>query len=138
MAIALEFFDLVIPVARIRESYPGGWEQCLTDFAGRVGQRVWYDQHLFRDGAMSLDDMRELVEGWTVLGFEAIGKRPPGHPAAKRPYWKDVCVVDWARGGPTHPCDWLQVDLAGRTAHLAGTDPGPLAWRGLPRIGQAG
>ena len=41
MAIALEFIDLLVPIARIQEVYPGGWDQCLLDYADRIGRRVW-------------------------------------------------------------------------------------------------
>jgi len=127
VTIALEFIDVVIPIAKIRESYPGGWEQCLADYTTLIGRRVWYDRHLFRDGAMDRSEARTLVEGWAVLGFEPIGTRREGQ------YWKDLCVVEWRRGGPTRPCDWLAFDPSTRTAHLAGTEPGPLVWRGQPR-----
>ena len=131
VAIALEFIDLVIPIARIRESYPGGWEQCIRDYAALLGRRVWYDQHLFRDGAMSPLEAQALVEGWTVLGFEPTGTR------REALYWKDLCVVDWVEGGPTLACDWLTFDRSSRTAHLAGAEPGPLTWRGRPRLNGA-
>jgi len=131
VAIGLEFIDVVIPIARIRESYPGGWDQCQRDYAALLGRRVWYDQHLFRDGAMDPSQVRMLVEGWAVLGFEPMGKRPTGL------YWKDVCVINWRQGGPTAPCDWLAFDPNSRTAHLAGTEPGPLAWRGQPKLKDA-
>lgn len=139
MAIALEFLDLVIPIVRIEEAYPGGWKQCLQDYDAAIGRRVWYDHHLFRDGAMSPEDMRKRVEGWAVLGFEVTGKRAAaaGSPAKTARYWKDVCVVEWLHGGPTLPCDWLSVNLTERTAHLAATEPGDLAWRQRPRCGQA-
>jgi hypothetical protein len=127
VTIALEFIDVVIPIARIRESYPGGWEQCLLDYAALVGRRIWYDRHLLRDGAMRWQDARALVEGWAVLGFEPTEKR------GKDLYWKDLCVIDWRKGGPTRPCDWLSFDLSSRTAHLTGAPPGPLAWRRQPR-----
>ena len=138
MAIALEYLDLLIPIVRIHESYPGGWQQCLADFDRVIGGRVWYDEHLFRDGAMDPDEMKRRVEGWAVLGFEVTGTRTVGSGRHARPvrYWKDVCVVDWSQSGATLPCDWLQVDLASRTAHLGGTDPGPLAWRQRPRAGE--
>jgi hypothetical protein len=132
MAIALEYLDLVIPIVRIDESYPGGWKQCLADFDATIGRRVWYDQHLFRDGAMDLEEMKRRVEGWAVLGFEVTGTRPRSGR-----YWKDVCVVNWRRGGTTLPCDWLSIDLRARTAQLAGTDAGLLAWRQKPRDGAA-
>lgn len=126
VAIGLEFIDVVVPVARIREAYPGGWEQCVRDYAALLGRRVWYDRHLFRDGAMSPDEARLLVEGWAVLGFDVLERRDG------RLAWNDVCVIEWRSGGPTLPCRWLAFDLASRTAHLAGTEPGLLAWRGHP------
>jgi hypothetical protein len=126
VAIGLEFIDVVIPIAKIRERYPGGWGQCMLDYAALLGRRIWYDRHLFRDGAMSPPEAQALVEGWAVLGFEPMEQRPEGL------YWKDLCVVDWVQGGATLPCDWLSLDLSTRTAHLVGEEPGPLAWRGQP------
>lgn len=126
MAIALEFLDVVVPIAKIRDTYPGGWEQCRHDYAKLIGRRVWFDRHLFRDGAMTPQDVRLLVEGWSVLGFEPTGLDDQGV------YWKDLCVVDWRHGGPTRTCNWLAFDPVARTAHLAGTDPGTLAWRRRP------
>jgi hypothetical protein len=126
MAIALEFIDVVIPIARIREAYPGGWEQCVLDYEALLGRRIWYDRHLFRDGAINPAEAKILVEGWAVLGFEPTGSRGAGL------YWKDICVVEWCQGGPTLPCDWLCFDRSSRTAHLAGAVPGALAWRGEP------
>jgi hypothetical protein len=127
VAIGLEYIDIIVPIARIRETYPGGWEQCLRDHSGQIGRRVWFDRHLFRDGAMSPAEARMLVDGWAVLGFE-----PTGTDGGQR-YWKDLCVVNWRRGGPTRPCQWLSFDRSSRTAHLAGAEPCPLAWRGRPR-----
>lgn len=139
MAIALEFIDLVIPIVRIEEAYPGGWKQCLADYDAAIGARVWYDQHLFRDGAMDPETMRRRVEGWAVLGFEVTGTHVAGAGAQKkkRRYWKDVCVVDWRNGGATLPCDWLSITLPDRTAQLAGTEPVALAWRKQPCAGRA-
>jgi hypothetical protein len=131
VAIALEFIDIIVPIAKIRETYPGGWEQCLRDYRPQCGRRVWYDQHLFRDGAMGPAQARQLVEGWAVLGFEPIGNR---HGQL---YWKDLCVVEWRQRGPTRACEWLVFDRTSRTAHLAGTAPGPLAWRGAFANGRA-
>jgi len=127
VAIALEFIDVVVPIAKIRDLYPGGWEQCRRDYARQIGRRVWFDQHLFRDGAMTPADARLLVEGWSVLGFE-----PTAVDGRGAVYWKDLCVVDWRHGGPTRACSWLAFDAATRTAHLAGTAPGALAWRKRP------
>ena len=62
MAIKLEFFDIIIPIKTIQKKYPGGWNQCLKDHDGDIGGRGWYDEHLFRDGAMSPNDIGNLVE----------------------------------------------------------------------------
>jgi hypothetical protein len=129
VAIGLEFIDVVVPITRIREAYPGGWEQCMLDYAALLGRRVWYDRHLFRDGALTPDDAQRIVEGWGVLGFDVIERR------RGKLCWKDLCVIQSSLGGPTLPCRWLSFDGAQRTAHLAGTEPGPLAWRGAPAPG---
>ena len=70
MAFALEFIDFIVPIAVIREKYPGGWEQCLIDHERLIGGRVWFDDHLLRDGAMNPNDIESLIEEWTELGFQ--------------------------------------------------------------------
>ncbi len=30
MAIDTEFIDFIVPIASIKENYPGGWAQCLS------------------------------------------------------------------------------------------------------------
>ena len=62
MGISLEFNDFVVPISLIWEKYSGGWEQCLADHREDIGGRVWYDEHLFRDGAMGVDDIEALIE----------------------------------------------------------------------------
>ena len=69
MAIKLEFFDFIVPIKTIKKKYPGGWGQCLKDHDGDIGGRVWYDEHLFRDGAMSPNDIAYLVSGGVTKVF---------------------------------------------------------------------
>ncbi|MGZ8217082.1 hypothetical protein [Methylomagnum sp.] len=123
MAIALEFIDFIVPVAVIREKYPGGWEQCLRDHAPLIGGRVWFDDYLFHDGTMSPMDIRLLVEQWASMGFEPMDSRDGVQ------VWKDVCVVEAMFGGPTLPCDWIEFDGRERIAYLKGTEPGPTIGR---------
>lgn len=123
MAIALEFLDFVIPIEVIRHKYPGGWKQCLRDHAASIGGRVWYDEYLFRDGAMNPNDIKLLVDRWTKLGLDPMEVR------GGRQAWKDTCVVEVMFGGPTLPCDWLTVDTAQRIAYLKGTIPGVIVGR---------
>lgn len=120
MAIETQFIDFIVPIHIIRQKYPGGWEQCLLDHHELIGGRVWYDEHLFRDGAMSPQGIEALVQFWESLGFECYkeidGKR----------CWQDVCVFEGMFGGATMPCDWLAVDKNTGGVYLAGTQPGIL------------
>lgn len=50
MAVALEFLNLVIPIKKIEQHYGGGWEQYLDDHEQLIGRRLWFDDHLLRDG----------------------------------------------------------------------------------------
>lgn len=123
MAIALEFIDFIVPIAVIRQKYPGGWEQCLKDHERLIGARVWFDEHLLRDGAMSPAAIAELVEEWSQAGF---------HPTEERNgelVWKDCCVVESMLGGATLPCDWLVVGEDGASAFLKGHPPGEVVGR---------
>ena len=109
MAIKLEFLDFIVPIKTIKKKYPGGWKQCLKDHTNLIGGCVWYDNHLFRDGAMSPNDIGHLVKWWSDKGFHT-------HDESDNPKWLDVCVVQSIFGGPTLPCDWIVV--SGRTAYL--------------------
>ncbi len=121
MAIQLEFINFIVPRNTIIDKYPGGWVKCLSDHANLIGGRVWYDEHLFRDGAMNPMDIGSLVEEWTQLGFQAhLGDDSPEQ-------WVDVCVVEALFGGPTLPCDWIEID--GDVAFLPGTDKGDVIGR---------
>lgn len=124
MAIALEFIDFVVPILVIRQKYPGGWDQCLKDHRQLIGGRVWFDDHLFRDGAMSPDGIDILIEKWKELGLNPTEERNGQR------FWKDCCVVERMFGGTTLPCDWLEIGADRRTAYLKGNDPGEVA-RGM-------
>lgn len=123
MSVALEFIDFIVPLAVIREKYPGGWEQCLKDHERLIGGRVWYDKHLLRDGAMNPRDIELLVQEWTELGFEPFEERDGER------VWKDCCVVEGMFCGITMPCNWLVVADDGYSAHMKGTEPGEVASR---------
>jgi len=120
MSIQLEFIDFIVPRAVIEEKYPGGWVQCLKDHERLIGGRVWYDEHLFRDGAMNPMDIEALVNEWQRLGFNTHKENEDGMPIE----WLDVCVCEGLLGGPTLKCDWLDVDLDNRTASLKGSYQG--------------
>lgn len=123
MAISLEFIDFLVRISTIKNKYPGGWEQCLQDHAPLIGGRVWFDDHLFRDGAMNPQDIKQIVDRWSGLGFETMGYHDG------RPVWKDVCVIESLFGGPTLPCEWIVFDNKQRIAYLKGATPGNIIRR---------
>lgn len=123
MAVALEFIDFIVPIAVIKEKYPGGWEQCLKDHSDVIGGRVWYDEYLLRDGSMGASGVKYLIEKWTDLGFE------PWIEENGFKVWKDCCVTEHVFGGPTQRCDWIEFTEDGRGAFLKGTPPGTIVRR---------
>lgn len=123
MAVALEFLNLIVPIGIIRQKYRGGWEQCLLDYERLIGGRVWFDDWLFRDGAMSSVDIGHLADRWMQRGFQ--GKIGEGSEAR----WNDFCVVSENFRHPTLRCDWIVVGRG--MAHLAGQEPGKVVGRNL-------
>ena len=116
MAIALEHFNFIVRRSTIEEKYPGGWDQCLIDHASSLGTRVWYDEYLFRDGAMNPIDMENLVNAWRDIGFQAVlinGEKK----------WLDCCVIDERFDTLSLSCDWIEIDVAGEFAYLKDEDP---------------
>ena len=122
MAVQLEFINLIVPIEIIRAKYPGGWEACLQDHKDAIGGRIWYDDHLFRDGAMNPMDMQFLVECWRSMGFET--KREVDGTIV----WQDVCVADYINGN-SRPCEWLLHMDTEDAVYLKGTEPGPVIGR---------
>ena len=123
MAVFCEFLNFIVPIHIIRDKYDGGWDQCIKDHQPLIGGRVWFDEHLFRDGAMSPPDMQELLNYWEHQALEPFGT------LNGEKIWKDCCIVEGAPlgGGPTLPCDWIELSEDGTAASLKGSEPGKLA-----------
>lgn len=123
MAVAIEFINFIVPVSLIHKKYPGGWDQCLSDHKHMIGGKVWFDDYLFRDGAMNPTDMKSIVEWWESRGFQVISEID----GVRR--FKDGCVVEGMFGGPTLPCDWISLTDDRRGVYLSGKQPGTLVGR---------
>ncbi len=123
MAVMTEFLDLIVPVAIIEEKYPGGWAQCLRDHQPALNARVWFDEHLFRDGAMNPEAMEALLKEWWKLGFDCYEERDG------KTCWKDLCVYDGSLSRSPVVCDWLLEDAATRSVYLKGTPMGEVVGR---------
>ncbi len=125
MSIELEFIDFIVPIEKIKEKYPGGWEQCLKDHDYSIGRCIWYDKHLFRTGAMNPMDIESLVQHWKKLGFNTHEEDLDGNPIK----WIDVCVYEKFFGGETLACDWIAFDEKSLGVYLKGTEPNNLVTR---------
>ncbi|HSV77525.1 MAG TPA: TIGR02452 family protein [Bacteroidales bacterium] len=101
MAVELEFISLIIPIEKIEKYYPGGFKKYKSDNTQSIGRRIWYDNYVVRDGAMSPMDIEYLVKQWEGFGLVAIIEENGNKQ------WKDLCVVDFF-GGITLPCLWLR------------------------------
>jgi hypothetical protein len=121
MAIQLEFINFIVPIDIIKEKYPNGWVGCLKDHQHLIGGRVWYDNYLFRDGAMNPYDIESLVNYWKALGFQ------PYEGQDKPQKWIDCCVVEALFGGPTLPCAWITVEE--EFAYMKGKPKGEIKFR---------
>ena len=73
MAVALEFLNLVIPIEKIKQHYPGGWGRYLDDHNNLIGRRIWFDDYLLRDGAMNPKDMSDFIDEWVGFGLHHRG-----------------------------------------------------------------
>jgi hypothetical protein len=122
MAVALQMISVLVRVDAIRAKYPGGWDQFLKDAEPDIGSRAWYDEHLYRDGAMSPHDIEEIVEFWQEKGL-TTHREESGSPVE----WIDICVTEFF--GPTLPCSWYADLPDAYAAYLKGTEPGRIMTR---------
>ena len=123
MAVTLEFLNLVIPIKKIEQHYEGGWEQYLDDHQHLIGRRIWFDDHLVRDGAKNPKDMSILIDEWVDIGLRTIEE------TNGRPRWVDCCVIASVFNKPTLPCNWVQVSSNEWSASLKGHPPGEVIGR---------
>ena len=123
MALAQEFWDVFIRIEDVSRVYPGGFPAYLEDFAADIGNTIWHNKFLLREGAMSGADGEEILAGWTRLGLRPAIRKP-----VKCVEWLELCVSGQRMGGPTLPCSWIDFDPRLHGALLKGTKPGPLVW----------
>jgi hypothetical protein len=109
MAVAIEFINLIIPIANIEKHYLGGFAQYRKDVRHR--SVIWSDNYIVRDGAMNSMDIGSLVREWERRGLQ------PTEIVDNVEKWKDLCVVE-VFGGKTLPCDWLVENEDGTVSHI--------------------
>lgn len=120
MAIQCEFINLIIPIEKIELVYAGGFKKFKQDHIQGFSGRLYHDDFLFRDGAMSRMDMNNLIKEWETLGLKGKAE------IDEKKQWVDFCVVEGMFGGPTLRCDWLEYDRENNAVYLKGKPKGEL------------
>lgn len=69
---------------------------------------------------MNPQDIEALAATWEDIGLKQFTE-VDGNKA-----WKDFCSVEGVFGGPTLPCDWIEISQGGYSARLKGTDLGEI------------
>ena len=103
MAVILDYINLIVPIEKIEEHYPGGFSQYKIDMKNSIGREIWYDEYLVRDGAKSEYDIDLLIPEWELCGLEGAVE------IDGKDHWADFCVVQQFEGA-TLPCDWLKTE----------------------------
>jgi hypothetical protein len=123
MAVRCECIDVIIPIANVDRVFPGGFAAFKLQNAPLFGGCLWHDDYLLRDGAMSPMDAKQAVASWEQYGLVALETE---NGIQK---WRDLCVVEHTRGGPTLPCDWIEFDRDSQSVYLKGQAPAPIVGR---------
>lgn len=117
MAVFCEFSNVIIPISNIEKVYKGGFKQFKIDYSEMFNGRYWYDEYLFRDGAMNSYDIKAICEMCEQKGLVGSDQKD----GVK--CWKDFCVVTELLG-PTLPCDWIVFDSETCSVHHKGNNIG--------------
>lgn len=121
MALRTEVINLIIPIERINECYPGGFEAYISQNEEPLGRTTWYDDYLFRDGAMCGEDIDWLIDYWVSMGLKFTEQRDG------KEWFIDMCVFDIVC--PVNDCDWIDYDRKDRTVFYRGKPKGRVIGR---------
>lgn len=111
MAVALEFINLIVPLAVVERKCPEIYDGLR---AGDFG--YWVDDHLACTGAMNYLDINDEVAAWKRRGVTVEAN--------------ELIIVEGLFMAGLTLCDWLELDTGGRYARKVGTETGPLVGPG--------
>lgn len=114
MALKLEFCNVIVPLAKIREKLG---DDAVAGFYSAITDTTWHDGHLFRDGCMNGYDLKLILEEWENRGLELLTT------VDGQKHWQDLCVVNSGHG-PSYPCAWIEYDPDKNIVWLKGDEPG--------------
>ena len=121
MTVHIEFLNLIIPIRIIKNKYPGGWKSFLRFYREDIGKIAWFDDHLFRYGAMSAEVIYSELDRLEKLGFISVEQR------GDTKFWCDVCVLACLQENKIL-CDWIEYGKGG--VYLKGQDQGLVIYPG--------
>ncbi len=121
MSIKIIYLSLIIPLVNVEKCKTiGGIKGILEKQKEHLGKRVQVDDYLYKDEAVSPDDIGNMLDFWQDQGLV------PTEVMDSKEFWKDLCIVDTA-SGPTLPCDWLEFDRTNYPSE-------PIVWmKGKPK-----
>ena len=100
MALKCEFINVIINLSSLDKSYAGGREQFIKENQERLGKIEWYDDYIYRTGAMSPRAAQDIV---VYLVFNGLKSKKDNK------WQEDICVID-TMGGLTLECSWVKYD----------------------------
>ena len=114
MAVQVEYFNLIIPIDKIEEYYPGGFEKYKQDNSRFLYRRIIFDDYIVRDGTMDPMSLKNIVDKWINLGLTFTEK------VEDVDKYKDMCVVvDDLSTISYLQCDWLEIIEEGFVKHTS-------------------
>lgn len=119
MAVYCEFINIIIPIANIDRVYPGGFAAYKQEHAKEFTGRMYHDEYLFRDGAMSAGDAQAIITEWEQRGLIPLISKDGVE------YWHELCSVNMMTG-LTQPCTWARYDRKQSCVHMTGAPETPV------------
>jgi hypothetical protein len=106
MAVLVEGISVIVRMARLKERYPGGWDQFVADCPNGT---LCSDSEVARVGFMTPTDVESFIAKLGVVGlvFQEKGTAV------------DIAVVDQI-SGPATPCAWLEFGHVQLKGHRVG------------------
>ena len=100
MPVFLEFLNVLVKREAIEKKCHGGWKAFISN---SFITAEWYDDYLFRAGAMNPMDIERIIDRLKADGLN------PTKLIDGAEHWYDICVFD-SMFGPTLPCEWIDME----------------------------
>lgn len=116
MSIAVDSLNVIIPVERLNQAWPGGFEAFICSHPENLD---WHDGILARKGARDPAELERILRFYEGLGLKSCST------GGRKECWQDICVLD-ASQTEQPPCPWLSYDPERHCAALKGREGSPI------------